>query len=1194
MPINKKTFEQFLNHFTVEVMERAMGLGDRYTTMDTKKSPKNCNNSMIGSLIPDSIINELNPQVRVANSENEEEFEETQSYSNSSYYIDLFLKEDSKGIEIKINLEYWTTPSTPSDTLPSPPYSLRGNTDSPLAYNNETIDWNDANFHLPYEDTQNIGRLIREETSNIRPGQKIQKDDYEISSNLLKDNYGIYQRITLKATGRNPLLYPVLKIILNNTKDIVKRKIKREKLNELNGKKYEDNYYVWFRTTRCQVIPLEQKNIDNTFPDLQNMIPCKKLDGLGEIVSLLFVSPISVFIEEKIDSIELGSLLMEKLYKDPFTDVNIIINFFKENKRNDLAEKLEKSIEIINNDKEFPHAIDALKAVNLTYYNYFKSPKVEHPRWRLFQWTYVIISFSDFLKKNDLSDQFDFIGVRTGGGKTEAYIALTLALGFYSVFNKETPEAITLVRFPRRTLVIDQYLRAISLLTWGNVVLKYLNQSGEIKISLEQPSDNFTAALLLGNESNSDIPYSPRSLEDLYPSVDNHFRKIDKPGTYGVKGISESGAYFRDSQSQSPEDDATNLNDPWIQSNLIQALREFKENHNDKITPAARDSYPIKSCPICKGDIIGKFDFNQLRPRYWCHSDNHDIYIPGKNNKHAIRDKIELFMFRTDEELVRYRSTIVVGTLDKLPHIFINSKQEIGQAIKGCFGERGKCCSKHGFFTGNHHNRCDWNTNRGLFGGIRGPRPLSCGDLSACIEKSFKLIVHDEIHMFDDIVGGLNSPFERVFLKKLGNNVKVIGMSATLSNVSDVAEKLCNRYTKLIYPPEFFFKRINELRRIHIGGLISIPREKRQFKAMHLYIFQVLLTWLHSSRQRNLDLLRTDVAFSHPLIKLEPLTCSDTEADQYLDLLCRWVGYVRKKPNGEILWRDFNGGLESHSRNRQNEQEDSTKLYYGESYYPFFGYISGDYPFNELNKEIDKFKEATTKCPKRIPRALISTNILSVGVDISNLSVILFHGRPEKIAEYVQSSSRVGRDYPGLSVVSFTPSEIIAKDLFSVFSRDLEYRYELIEPSYFNPHSKGIIRETILPILQTIMYLNLNEITEDTHFTDRNLIELIKEIYFDHLYKNNEEPPESSIEFIDYILTILENEYNLNTLDYNSRLKFITPPRGDDEENIFDRIWGKINMKYAINPIPIPQVVNVRSVGEQIEIRGRGIWDWER
>lgn len=84
MPVNTHTFEQILKHFTVEVMERAMGLGTRYTTMDTVLSPKNCNNAMIGSLIPDSIIKGLNTAVRTSNIENDEEFddedEETQSY----------------------------------------------------------------------------------------------------------------------------------------------------------------------------------------------------------------------------------------------------------------------------------------------------------------------------------------------------------------------------------------------------------------------------------------------------------------------------------------------------------------------------------------------------------------------------------------------------------------------------------------------------------------------------------------------------------------------------------------------------------------------------------------------------------------------------------------------------------------------------------------------------------------------------------------------------------------------------------------------------------------------------------------------------------------------------------------------------------------------------------------------------------
>jgi hypothetical protein len=1203
MGCDSNKLEQVFKHFTVEVMERALGLGNRYTRMDTKSNRKYSNDSMIGSLVPKSIIEEMNNEMKkkINNSEEkkdsdteqiEEQIDEEEfktDYSTDSYSFDIYIKKELKGTELKIILKYWTPPKI----TPLKPYALKGK-DGPLDIENSQ-NWDDKKFKLPFDDPENIGELITDEII-LKSNDEIRKQDFNIVSKIhmnQKEKYA-YQRITLKAIGSIPLLYPIIEVEIKNLENVETISYIRKKLDEKEGKKIDATYDIWFRSNNCQVIPKyldTHISQDTKFEDIN-----RSIYGLGTPVKYLFVSPISIFLEYKTISKWTDLFLMNELYNDPFHNLTKIIDIFKQYGFEEYSKRLNQVKEILERDEE---ALQSLKTVNLVYYNYFKKQDYEKPFWMPFQWTYLLLSFCDILEGKNLENEFDFIGVRTGGGKTEAYVALTLALGFYAIFKGDTPESITLVRFPRRTLVIDQYQRVISILTWANLVLKYLiTKEKKLKnYDLTKPFNNFTTALLLGNTTEATIPFSPSRIEDLYPELDKddklyRFRREFDPeiGTYGIKGIpggNEGILRSEDTKDKtviSPERDIQEIERRWTEKNLIQACLKFRTGI-DLITPAARFSYPLAECPICKAEIIGRFNYEQLRPSYCCKKD-HYILLPNDNSKVEIKDEIEIFMYRTDEELVRYRPSVVLGTLDKLPHVLININEIMRNSFLGCMGNGGFLCTNHGFFIDNEINNippknCVWNESRGLFGGPKNKNyKYKCDQIEHCSGKKFKLIVHDEIHMFDDIVGGLSSPYERIFLKKLDKKIKVLGMSATVSNILDVSKNLLGRKKVNIYPPSFFFEEIQTLNRIHMAGLISIPREKRQFKAMHLYMFQLIQTWLKSKEEMDDNLHRTseNVMFNHPLLDLKSITLTDDEREECLELLFRWIGYVRKKSDGEILYIDLENGLEYGSNNKNHN-------------YPNFGYISGDYPFEDLNIELNKFKNPIRKNSE--PRVMITTNIFSVGVDVGKLSLILFHGRPDKISEYVQSSSRVGRGkYPiGISFINFTRADVRSEDIFSSFSRDMLFRYEIIENSHFNAHSIGVIRETILPILQVIMKLQINGINTHTPFTDMKLKNLLSETYFSHLEKH-EVKSDFSLNYIEKILVGLEEEYN--KVHKLSRYELLSPfksySRKPDFRKLkeYDDMWQEIQQRHE--NLPKPKMMSLRSVGDQIDIFAYRLW----
>lgn len=124
---------------------------------------------------------------------------------------------------------------------------------------------------------------------------------------------------------------------------------------------------------------------------------------------------------------------------------------------------------------------------------------------------------------------------------------------------------------------------------------------------------------------------------------------------------------------------------------------------------------------------------------------------------------------------------------------------------------------------------------------------------------------------------------------------------------------------------------------------------------------------------------------------------------------------------------------------------------------------------------------------------VLSSNMISVGIDVARLNLMLMVGQPKLTSEYIQASSRVGRKLPGVVFVLYDQGRSRDRSHYEQFRAVQGSFYRFVEPTGATPFSKPA-RERALHAILVAILRNMPGLSDENAAVDFRIDEYRQEI----------------------------------------------------------------------------------------------------
>jgi hypothetical protein len=682
--------------------------------------------------------------------------------------------------------------------------------------------------------------------------------------------------------------------------------------------------------------------------------------------------------------------------------------------------------------------------------------------WRLFQLVFIVTQVPDVTAREhdgwdevewrdgDTDDRaeeadsalevVDVLWFPTGGGKTEAFLGVAVWNMFFDRIRGKDFGVTAWTRFPLRLLSLQQLQRMSETIMYADLVRREQPDIGE------HPSRSFSVGYLVGKKN------TPNQLTGY--NNDNYSR-------------------YRNDRS----------------------LRE--------------DAKVVPSCPACDAPVEMRVTDDDHRLAHVCTGSSFDCPWQARDvDPQEPYEEDELPVHVVDNELYRYAPTILAGTIDKITAIgyqrkvahLLTGEMDCECPIHG-FASLGECTEKYG---------CE--IDRDEF-----------EDLATPVEPydpAPSLMVPDELHLLEESVGSFDGHYETGVdaLQDLvdAGTTKIIAPTATITAYEDQVHHLFMRSAERFPAPgpylreNFYARERAETQRYYIG---LVPHGKT-----HINSIIDLLYYFHEEVQ---TLLREALENPEALLTGAALEGTDTDqpletdrVDEVISMLTLYstsLTYLLSKKDGDRLDQSIVSQLEAYLKRDDRPSLTAKRLTGGTPFEAvqdildtleepwdeeqdedlLEGLIEQDLvadgtaegvldlrnllerSLNDEDEEVDndqfrvELRRMSAETREGLAwllasrlNAITATSMISHGVDVERFNMMVFFGMPRQTAEYIQSSSRAGRTFPGL--VFNVAHPIRERDLshYHFFEKYHEFLDRLVEPVAINRWAKNSVKRT--------------------------------------------------------------------------------------------------------------------------------------